>query len=86
MMKHKESHTLRKDVGAPQPHQEKRRYNSSQKVMDKDHTPANKTYGCKLFEHRSNRQWLKKRKQYRHKVQRKNRKQLARQDFQDLIL
>jgi hypothetical protein len=44
-------------------------------TCDNNHTPATKTWGCKLFEHKSGRQWLQKNEKRQHHIDRKNRKE-----------
>lgn len=51
---------------------------SSKYVMDKDHVAKYKTYGCKAFEHKNQRKWLRKRQKYEnHQKRKKLRKELA---------
>lgn len=75
-------HTMRRNVAAPDSARE-RKFMGPQKVMDKDHCPLTKTWGCKLREHRLGRQWLQKERRHEKHVDRKHRKESIRQSLQE---
>jgi hypothetical protein len=66
------NHTMRRNVSGHDAAQ-RRKLMGPLKVMDKDHLPLTKTWGCKLFEHRSGRQWLQKERRHEKHVDRKRR-------------
>jgi hypothetical protein len=70
---HSSGHTLRRDAGLPFPHgtrwAENHRYvgtESNYRKLRRDylHMPRIKSHGCKLFEHKSNRQWLQRERRH----------------------
>lgn len=69
------NHTLRRNVSAPDSSQLRKVAGPPlQRVMDKDHVPQTKTWACKLFEHRSGRQWLQRERRHQKHVERRHRK------------
>jgi hypothetical protein len=68
----REKHTLRRTFVHGVYYHDK---NGRRKVMDKDHIPATKTHGRKLYEHKSNRQWLRRERRHEKRVQRQDRKE-----------
>ena len=78
------SHTMRRNVSCPDAAQ-RREFMGPSKVMDKDHVPLTKTWGCKLREHRSGRQWLQKQRRHEKHVDRRCRKEFIRHDLQENV-
>jgi hypothetical protein len=53
-------------------------------VRDYQHVPITKTWSVKLWEHKSGRQWLNRRRRYENHVDRANRESKLRQDVKEL--
>lgn len=67
-------HTMRKKVTPPD-YNRARSFNGGAKVRDNYHYPATRTWGCKGFQHKGNRQWLKRDRKYKMHCERQKRKE-----------